>query len=199
MKLKKFIFNLIIAYILIFIILFTYKTFETKAVSNKKLESDTNIEHQNFVNDSINKITNTDKCSISIKNAIESESRKKYGLIKTYKDLYLSYYGIEDDYRVKTCGDVSKNCNLDNHIEFKNKFIPHCLYGVSVVEYWFYNEYMDNINIKLDFPLRLLNSYSKPALDTIRSKTKMDLRSQLITEQREYIEMLLSIAGGSYD
>ena len=199
MKVRKIIFNIIIAYILIFSILFTYKVFDTRKASNKKLESDTNIEHVNFINDSLKKINNTDKCSTSIKKAIESESRRNYGLIKTYKDLYLSYYGIDDDFRVNTCGNVSRNCNLDNHEEFKNKFLPHCLYGVSVVEYWFYNEYMDNINIKIDFPLKALNSYSSPSLKTIRSKTKVDLRSQLITEQREYIEMLLSIAGGTYE
>ena len=206
LKIKNFIFYFIIVYIIIFSVLFTYKIFDLKKVVNKELESEQNTEHHDFINDSLykkvgksEKYKNKDNCALTIYDAIELEKRKRYDESLTYKDLYRNYSHNTGVFRIQSCNDVIKYCNLKENDDLKQKFISHCTHDLATVEYYFYNDYIKNLSLNMDFPINIYNYYIGPAFDHLRANEKLDLRSELISEQREYVNILLKIGGFDYE
>ena len=207
LKVKNFLFVAILAYIAFFSILFTYNVFELKKQVNRELESDVNPEHHEFINDALykkvgksDKYKNKDNCALTIYDAIELEKRKRYDESQTYKDLYMNYSHNRYVFRMNSCKDIIKDCNLSKNDVLKKEIIPHCMHDVATIEYSFYNDYIRNISLDIGFPLDIYYYYYyTPDVQAIRTKNKLDLRSQLISEQKEYINLLLRIGGFDYE
>lgn len=217
LKIKNIIICLIISYIIIVSILFISQSFKLKKVSEKKLESDVSVEHVNFLDNSIkiiesnNKYKSRDKCVVAIRDAIVTEKMYKYAEVKTFKELYTNLYeilGDEEKSRLSNVSKVLNDCNLkldergnidENKKEIREYLVLHATYQVAVVQHSFHYDYMNNISIKIDIPQKIIDTIALPYFSGVRSKNKVDLRSILITEQKEYVEKLLDFAGGKYE
>ena len=218
LKTKNFIFYFIIAYMIIFSVLYIGQIFKVKQASEKKLESDVNIEHVKFLNESVLSVEDSysyksgSKCSSSIRDAILTEKAYRYAEVKTYKELYKNFYDnviYGDNYqksRLQLVNNVLNDCNLNseqdsdsNKINLRKELLSHATYQVSTLEYSFRYDYLSNLSVRADLALRIINSVAVSSFNNVRAKNKADLRSMLIKEQKEFVQLLLDVNGGIYE
>ncbi len=90
-------------------------------------------------------------------------------------------------------------CNITQESELRNSFASNYITEVALVESSFWNSYHDSYVINLEFPNIISDIVSKPSLNSIVSKNKIDLRSRLVENQKNYIDNLLKLAGEHYE